>query len=126
MLKGSTNYLKYRLSYVPLYNNKNKQIKTNSNLFNTESITSNCTPFQLTIFSINSNNNNQPESRNNNFENNTNFDSFNINNQNQITSKESPKNKAQKYNFYNSNNNSRNIPRIFNLKSQEKIKGQIN
>ena len=126
MLKGSTNYLKYRLSYVPLYNNKNKQIKTNSNLFNTESITSNCTPFQLTIFSINSNNNNQPESRNNNFENNTNFDSFNINNQNQITSKESPKNKAQKYNFYNSNNNSRNIPRIFNLKSQEKIKGHIN
>ena len=125
LFKGSSNYLKYRLSYVPLYNNKNNQLKINTNLFNTESITSNCTPFQLTIFSNNSNNNNQPESRNYNIGNNINYDSFNISNRNQLMSIESSKNR-QNNKFLDSYNNSRNIPKIFNLKSQEKIKGHIN
>ena len=100
-------------------------MKINTNLFNTESITSNCTPFQLTIFSNNSNNNNQPESRNYNIGNNINYDSFNISNRNQLMSIESSKNR-QNNKFLDSYNNSRNIPKIFNLKSQEKIKGHIN
>ena len=125
--KGSSNYLKYRLSYVPLFNIKKRKIKTNINLFNTESITSNCTPFQLTIFSASSNQNNQSESRNFNIENNTNTDTSFNNNNIQITIRENRKDKIHQKQLYNSyNNNSRNIPKIFNLKSQEKIKGHIN
>ena len=137
ILKGSSNYLKYHLSYVPLFNIKKRNTKTNPNIFNTESITSNFTPFQITIFSSNSNNqntntntNNQSESRNNNNGNNTNNDSSSyINIQNQLTSKEIKKDKSQpiKNNFFDSYNiSSRHIPKIFNLKSQEKIKGHIN
>ena len=123
-LKGSSNYLKYRLSYVPLYNIKKRQTKHNTNLFNTETITSNFTPFQLTIFSSSSNNN-QSESKNNNVANNTNYDSSS--NNNQIISKETGNDKSQQNQFFNSYNyNSRNIPKIFNLKSHEKIRGHIN
>ena len=131
ILKGSSNYLKYHLSYVPLFNIKKRNKKANPNLFNTESITSNFTPFQITIFSNNSNKNttnNQSESRNYNYGNNNSDSSF-INIQNQITSKEIRKDISQqnKNKFFNSYNiTSKNIPRIFNLKSQEKIKGHIN
>ena len=130
IIKGSSNYLKYHLSYVPLFNIKKRLTKTNPNFFNTETMTSNFTPFQITIFSNNSNNNtntnNQSESNNYN---NINNDSSFINMQNQITSKEikknnSPKNKNKFFNSYNII--SRNIPKMFNLKSHEKIKGHIN
>ena len=93
-------------------------------------MTSNFTPFQITIFSNNSNNNtntnNQSESNNYN---NINNDSSFINMQNQITSKEIKKNNSQKNKnkFFNSYNIiSRNIPKMFNQKSHEKIKGHIN
>ena len=129
IFKGSSNYLKYHLSYVPLSNIKRRERKTNPNLFNTESITSNCTPFQITIFSTTNNNNdnnkNQSESRNNNKINKTNYDSMSYNN-NQLSSADSKEKNQQNIFFKSYNYNSRNISKIFNLKSQEKFKGKIN
>ena len=49
ILKGTSNYLKYHLSYVPLYDNKKIQTKNNPNFFKTESITSNLTPLVLAL-----------------------------------------------------------------------------
>ena len=131
IFKGSSNYLKYHLSYVPLSNIKKRERKTNPNLFNTGTITSNFTPFQLTIFSTtnsnNNDNNSQAESRNNNIKGNkTNFNSLSYNNNNQLSSYESKDKNQQNISFHSYNYNSRNIPKVFNLKSQEKFKGKIN
>ena len=125
ILKGTSNYLKYHLSYVPLYDNKKIQTKNNPNFFKTESITSNLTPFQLTIFSNNTNNN--QTDRNNYNENNSNYDSIFYNNNNQLNNKENQKNRTNQKRFINNDYYiSRNIPKVFNLKSNEKKHGNIN
>ena len=129
IFKGNSNFLRYHLSYVPLQYNKLHKKNKNFNAFNTESLSSNLTTFQISIFSNKSNNinNNKIESRNNNLGNN-NKDSTSLGN-NQIIPKIIAKENDKKIQakFYNSyNNNSRNIPNIYNIKSHEKIKGHIN
>ena len=77
------------------------------------------TPFQLTIFS----NNSVGDNKKNKFEN------SNYNN-NQIIQKEDEINISNKKRFSNNNNNNKifasHIPKMFNLKSKQKIKGHIN
>ena len=127
LLKGK--YLKYHLSFVPLhFNNKLNKKNTNSNKFNTESITSNLNSFHLSIFLNKSNNNNQIESRNNDLGNN-NIDSIPFS-RNQLIPSILTKKKDKKIKntiFNNYNNNSRNNNKLYNLNSSnKKIKGHIN
>ena len=127
LLKGK--YLKYHLSFVPLhFNNKLNKKNTNSNKFNTESITSNLNSFHLSIFLNKSNNNNQIESRNNDLGNN-NIDSIPFS-RNQLIPSILTKKKDKKIQntiFNNYNNNSRNNNKLYNLNSSnKKTKGHIN
>ena len=130
LLKGSSDYLKYHLSYVPLSNINKRNSTINQNLFKTESTTSNMmTPFQLTIFSNNSVGDNNKKNKFENSNYNPLKTDYTISNNNQIIQKEDEINISNKKRFSNNNNNttySSHIPKMFNLKSKEKIKGHIN
>ena len=88
------------------------------------------TPFQLTIFSNNSVGDNNKKNKFENSNYNPLKTDYTISNNNQIIQKEDEINISNKKRFSNNNNNNKifasHIPKMFNLKSKEKIKGHIN